>query len=91
MYPLIIIALDESKKIKRPFGFICVELIGNRQIKAHSITHAVEIPCLWICTQLRSCDLSLSYDNEPTQLRTKLMLANTISSFSNVFFLCAAQ
>lgn len=81
----------EQENQKNFWLYLCravTKVIGNRQIKAHFITHAVEIPCLWICTQQRSCDLSLSYDNEPTQLRTKRMLANTISSISNGFFFC---
>lgn len=85
----------EQENRKTFWLYLCravTKVIGNRQIKAHSITNAVEIPCPWICTQLRSCDLSLSYDNEPTQLRTKRMLENTISSIPNVFyFLYAAQ
>lgn len=63
------------------------KVIGNRQIQAHFITHAVEIACAW--TQLHSCDLSPSYDNDTTQLCIKWMLAKTMSSISNVcFFFC---
>lgn len=63
----------EQENQKTFWLYLCravTKVIGNRQIKAHFITHAAEIPFLGLATQLRP----------------KRMLANTISSISNVIF-----